>query len=433
MGRAPVILHVDLDAFYASVERVDDPSLAGRCVVVGARPGHRGGVAAGAYEARRFGVRSAMPISQALRLCPQAAFLPVRMQRYLEVSEQVMAILADHSPDFQRVSIDEAFLDLSGTQRLFGPPQAAAARIKGRVLAQTGLTLSIGVAANRYVAKLASASCKPDGLRVIAPGEEEEFLESLPLERLWGVGPATRSRLLAAGIGTGAALKEYTLPALAQLMGEACGRYLYDAARGSDPGIASESPKRRSISSEVTFETDEEDHQVLARTLLELSEEVAFRMRRESLVAHTATLKLRRFDFLTRSAQRTVQRPIGSCDELYALATALLDSRWDGRTPLRLVGVGVSAAGGTGEAVREIQGELFEDPLGRRRRVEEPVSGLKQRIDTLRRTKASLLPPPAAAQSASRPGSTRKPAPPGPPADRPPGRRRGSGSSPARR
>jgi len=425
VGPPPVILHVDLDAFYASVERVDDPSLAGKPVVVGARPGHRGVVSSCSYEARRFGIRSAMPISHALRRCPQAVFLPVRMERYLEVSQQVMTILAEHTPQFQRVSIDEAFLDLSGMERLYGSPEAAGGRIKQRVLRETGLTLSIGIAANRYVAKLASEACKPDGLRLVRPGEEEEFLESLPLEKLWGVGEATRCRLLAAGIGTIAALREHSQEALAVLMGEACGRYLYAAARGRDPGIVSDSPRSRSISAEVTFETDLSDAQAVNRALLELCEEVAFRMLRERLASNTATLKLRSFDFRTTTAQRTQQRRIGSSDELHALVTGLLKARWDGRTPLRLVGVGVSAAGrGEDPEAAYSQGELFEDELGRKRRVEEAVGALKQRIQGVRLTKASLL---------DRPASTRRPAPPGPPSGRPPGRRRGSGSSPAGR
>lgn len=424
----PVFAHVDLDAFYASVECVDDPSLAGKPLVVGARPGRRGVVSSCSYEARRFGIHSAMPIAQARRLCPQAVFLPVRMSRYLEVSQRIMAILSDFTPVCQRISIDEALLDLSGTQRLYGPPQEAGVRIKQRVRRETGLTLSIGIAANRFVAKLASEACKPDGLRVIAAGEEGEFLESLPLEKLWGVGEATRRRLLAAGIDSVAALREYSAEALGALMGEACGRYLFAAARGRDPGILSEKPRSRSISSEVTFETDVADPRALARTLLELSEEVAFRMHGEGFSANTATLKLRTFDFLTTTAQRTVQRAIGSSDELYALTRALLQTRWDGRTPVRLVGVGVAARAEAGEAPYS-QGELFEDDLDRRHRVEQAVSRLQERLQGVRLTKASLLSP--LPGPGRRP--TRKLSPPGPPSDRPPGRRRGSGSPEAGR
>jgi DNA polymerase-4 len=426
VGLPPVIFHVDLDAFYASVECLDDPTLIGRPLVVGARPGHRGVVSSCSYEARRFGIRSAMPISQALRRCPQAVFLPVRMKRYLEVSQTVMGILEGYTPVFQRISIDEAFLDLSGTRRLYGSPEGTGRRIKDHVVRDTGLTLSVGIASNRYVAKIASEASKPDGLLLIRPGREADFLESLPLEKLWGVGEATRGRLLEAGIGSIATLREYSREALSALMGEACGRYLYAAARGCDPGIVSENPRSRSISAEVTFENDVKDPPTVSRALLELSEEVAFRLLRERLNSNTATLKLRTFDFLTTTAQRTVKHWIGSSDELHALALQLLEARWDGSTPLRLVGVGVANVAAPAPEAAEAQGELFDDSLRRKRRVEEAVTRLRQRVAGIRLTKASLLDTP---QGRRPPGPTR-PAP-GPPSGRPPECRRGSGSPPA--
>jgi DNA polymerase-4 len=204
-----VIFHVDLDAFYASVEQIDNPSLQGKAVIVGALPGHRGVVSSCSYEARRFGVRSAMPVSQAARRCPQGVFVPVRMKRYLEVSQAVMRILERFSPDFRQISIDEAFMDMSGTQRLYGAPLATGKTVKEKVRRQTGLTLSIGIAANRYLAKLASEHSKPDGLHFVQPGEEISFLDGLSLGNLWGVGEKTRERLLELNITSVQGLREY--------------------------------------------------------------------------------------------------------------------------------------------------------------------------------------------------------------------------------
>jgi DNA polymerase-4 len=388
MARVKVFLHVDLDAFYASVEILDRPELKGRPVIVGALPGHRGVVSSCSYEARKFGVRSAMPISQAHRRCPTGVYLPVRMERYLECSQAVMGLLASYTPEFQQISVDEAFLDMSGTERLLGEPPEVGRKIKDRVLSETGLTLSIGIAPNKYLAKLASEFCKPDGLHRVPPGGELAFLDGLPLAKLWGVGEKTRQRLSELNITTIPALRQVPEDILCSMMGEASGRYLAAAVRGGDPGIYSLQPKSRSVSSETTFETDLKDAEAIKRTLLELAEQVMYRLMREGLKSNTVVLKLRTQDFTTTHAQRTVKHWLTSSDEIHRLAVGLLEQKWKGGTPIRLVGVGVDRVVGPAEAVQQ---ELFDDELGRKRKVEEAVTRIREKIEGVTLTKASLL------------------------------------------
>ena len=385
---AKVFFHVDLDAFFAAVEIMDNPELAGKPVIVGALPGHRGVVSACSYEARKFGVRSAMPISQAYRRCPQGVYRVPRMERYLECSEQVMAILAQYTPEPQRISIDEAFLDMSGTERLLGPALEVARGLKKRVREEAGLTISIGIAPNKYLAKLASEAGKPDGLTQVLPGGEIDFLDGLPLSKLWGVGEKTRQRLQELNITTIPQLRDVPEDILRSSMGEASSRYLHDAVRGLDPGIYSLSPKSRSVSNETTFETDQKSGEAVRRTLLELSEQVMYRLMREGLKSNTVVLKLRYHDFTTTHAQRTVRHWLTSSDEIYRLALELLAQRWDGGTPIRLVGVGTDNVVGREEAVQQ---ELFEDESSRKRKVEEAVTRIREKMDGVKLTKASLM------------------------------------------
>jgi DNA polymerase-4 len=384
----PVVFHVDLDAFYASVEVLDDPSLAGRPVIVGALPGHRGVVSACSYEARKFGVHSAMPISQAHRRCPQAAFLPVRMERYLEVSRGVMAILERFTPHLQQISVDEAFLDMSGTERLFGPALATGARLKEEVRREAGLAITVGIGPNKFVAKLATNSAKPDGLREVTPGQLDAFLESLALKDLWGVGAKTLERLSELAIGTVAELRSLPEPELAGLLGKGVAAFLCRASRGVDPGIFSEEPQSRSLSAETTFETDRKDRTSVERALLELCHQVAFRMLDEGWRSKTAVLKLRFHDFTTTTARKTIGHWITSTEELFAVVRALLAARWDGGTPVRLVGAGCANLERAGELG---QLQLFADGMERRRKVEEAVLALRRRMGDATVTKASLL------------------------------------------
>jgi len=256
------------------------------------------------------------------------------------------------------------------------------------VLQETGLTLSIGIAPNKYLAKLASEFCKPDGLHQIEPGGELEFLDKLPLAKLWGAGQKTRERLQELNIATIPALRQVPEDILCSMMGEASGRYLYQAVRGIDPGIYSTSPKSRSVSSETTFETDIKNAEALRRTILELAEQVMYRLMREGLKSNTVVLKLRTQDFATTHAQRTVKHWLTSSDEIHQLALGLLAQRWDGSTLVRLVGVGADNVSRPEEALQQ---ELFEDELVKKRRVEEAVTRIREKMAGVTLTKASLL------------------------------------------
>ncbi len=379
--------HVDLDAFYASVEQRDTPVHRGKPVVVGALPGNRGVVAACSYEARAFGIHSAMPISEAYRRCPDAVFLRPRMRDYVAESNRIMDTLRDFSPVVRQISVDEAFLDMRGTERLLGPPREVASTLKKRIREKHDLALSIGVAANRYVAKIASAYGKPDGLFVVAPGTEADFLRGLPLTKLWGAGKVLRRRLEGRGISSVEELQQKNEKWLTAAFGPSAGAFLYQAARGLDPGIYPDEPKSRSISNETTFGEDTEDHREIRRALLWLCDTLTFRLLEEDLYATTLTVKVRDADFSTTSVQKSFSRGLRTTEELYARSLELLERRWDGRSPLRLVGVGLS------NFVSSREPELFVDENEERYdRVEDAVHRVNSRLGngTLRR--ARLLP-----------------------------------------
>jgi DNA polymerase-4 len=384
----PVFFHVDLDAFYASVEQIDDPSLKSRPVIVGAAPGHRGVVSACSYEARRFGIHSAMPISEAYRRCPQGVYLPVRMERYLEMSRRVMDILSGFTPHLQQISVDEAFLDLSGTERLFGPARRTGARLKAEVREKTGLAISVGIGPNRYVAKMATNAGKPDGLVEVSAEEVRQFLGGVALRDLWGIGEKTLARLAELNISSVRQLQQIPGAELSRLLGHGAASFLSSAARGEDPGIFSEEPRSRSLSTEVTFERDRKDRAGIERVLLELSHQVMFRMMEGGWKSKTVALKVRFHDFTTTSAQKTIRHWVSSADELHAVAVELLASRWTSGTPIRLIGVGCS---NLSAIESQDQLELFSDGSSRRGKVEEAVFRLQQRMGEAALTKASLL------------------------------------------
>jgi DNA polymerase-4 len=379
--------HVDIDAFFASVEQYDHPEYAGKPVIVGALPGHRGVVSTCSYEARAFGVRSAMPISEAFARCPQGIFLPVRMDRYAEVSRHIMGIFRDSSPEVLQVSVDEAFLDASGTERLLGPPREQAARLKERVLKETGMRISIGAAGNRYVAKVASAASKPDGLIVVEPGGEAAFIRSLRLKDIWGLGAKGREALARAGIETIEELLEAPKRKLEAALGKAGSAFVLSALEGKDPGIYGGLAKSRSISAERTFERDVRDRVTLDALLLELSHDVMRRALDEGFGADTAFIKLRYADFSSTSAQRSLKRRIESAEELFAIGKELLDARMAPGAEVRLLGAGLSAKGDSGLPA---QGELFESRYARARAVELAALELEKRGKG-RLTKARLL------------------------------------------
>jgi nucleotidyltransferase/DNA polymerase involved in DNA repair len=346
-----IILHVDMDAFYASVEQRDDPNLKGRPVIVGADPKEgrgRGVVAACSYEARKFGVRSALPISQAWKLCPQGAFVPVRMDRYVEVSKQVMEVLHRFTNLVEPLSIDEAFLDVSGSTALFGAPEQIARAIKKQISEATGLCASVGVAPNKFVAKIASDLKKPDGLVIVKQDEVEEFLQHLPISKLWGVGPKTEERLHQMGIRT-----------IGDLRANPQGDHLHELAYGRDSRPVVPDWEARSISNETTFEEDTKDREILLRTIRRLSESVGRRLRVEDLRARRITLKFRYEGFETHTRQMTLERPTQSDDEIVRSAVSLFE-QFPLDRKVRLLGVGSSDLTRSAEVPSQLG--LFAEP-----------------------------------------------------------------------
>jgi DNA polymerase-4 len=341
MGMGRKIVHVDMDAFYAAIEQLDHPELRGRPVIVGGDPAGRGVVSTASYEARKFGVHSAMPAAQARRLCPQAVFLRPRFARYQEVSQQIRAILYSYTPLVEPISLDEAFLDLTGTERLLGPAEEVAREIKRRVREETGLTCSVGVGPNKFLAKLASSLAKPDGFLVVREGEELAFLEDLPIERLWGVGEATAKRLRGLGITTVGQLRGLALEELLDKFGS-LGRSLYELARGIDRSPVIPEREARSLGAERTFPEDLTDPEEMERVLFSLSEEVGRRLREEGLKGRTVQLKVRFADFKTITRAKTLSRPTDLGREIFEEARRLLAERVQLRQGVRLLGVQVS-------------------------------------------------------------------------------------------
>ena len=332
------ILHVDMDAFFAAVELLDHPELRGKPAIVG-HPGPRSVVTSATYEARRFGVRSAMPVSQALRLCPNAIILPPHMEKYRDYSKRVMAIFSEVTPLVEPLSIDEAFLDVSGARRLLGSPRRIAELIRARVRDETGLTCSVGAASTKFVAKLASGRAKPDGLLVIPASETLAYLRPLPVGALWGVGESTQQSLQRLGLHTVADLADTPLTVLQRAVGEAAGRKLHDLANGVDTRSVVVTSREKSVGHEVTFEQDISDPVRLRRELLRLSSQVGARLRKHELVGRTVALKLRFSDFRTVTRSRTLAEPTNVGRRIFEEVTSIYDGLGLGRTPIRLIGV----------------------------------------------------------------------------------------------
>ena len=346
MVAARKILHVDMDAFYASVEQRDDPSLCGKPLVVGGGS-NRGVVAAASYESREFGIRSAMPMREAMRRCPELISVSPRMSHYKAVSEQIFEIFNEFTPLVEGLSLDEAFLDVSDSLTIFGTEIRIAQRVKQRIREVTKLTASVGVAPNKLVAKIASDLKKPDGLVVVTDDNMETTLDPLPVEVIPGIGRETLARLRVKKIVTIADLRLAPDQALEAIFGRFAGR-TRERASGIDhrPVVASHADK--SISAEETFEEDLHVVADLHRELLRLTERTAQRMRAKQLAAGTLQVKIRRADFSTFTRQRSVQPPSNSLDTLYEVARELL-SEWLAEHPgarIRLLGVGGSALGG---------------------------------------------------------------------------------------
>lgn len=337
-----IIIHVDMDAFYASVERLDDPALEGLAVIVGGL-GRRGVVATANYEARKYGVHSAMPMGQARRLCPRARFIRPRMDRYREKSAEVFSIFRAFTPLVEGLSLDEAFLDVTGSLRLFGGPLEIAQQIKHRIHAETGLTASVGVAHNKFLAKLASDARKPDGLLWIREEQVRDFLDPMPITRMWGIGKQTAPKLKALGILTIGQLRQADVALLRPVLGHRLGHF-QDLARGADGREVEPQRPDQSISHEVTFDSDIGDGAELLAELQRQTESVAQRLRAQGLMARTVVVKIRDRDFRTVTRSRSLRACSSSTRTLYRMARALFENwRSDHRTtPLRLLGVGVT-------------------------------------------------------------------------------------------
>ncbi len=350
------ILHVDMDAFYASIEVRDNPSLQGLPVCVGGPASGRGVISAASYEARRFGVHSAMPTAVARRKCPNMVLLPPDFDRYTRVSRQVMEIFRRYTPLVEPLSLDEAFLDVEASERLFGSAAEIGQRIKRDILRETSLVASVGVAPTKFLAKLASDLDKPDGFRVIEPDRVREVLDPLPVSKIFGVGPSTAKRLASLGIETVGQLARRPRAEVAQRFG-ASGLWIHDLAHGIDPRRVSPHREEKSHGMERTFPEDIADREELAVLLLSFCEEVAFELRHRGLRGKTVTLKARFGDFRTVTRTKTLELATNLGPRLYAVAKELL--RKVEPKPLRLLGIQVSKL----EDVRApLQGILFEDP-----------------------------------------------------------------------
>jgi DNA polymerase IV len=333
------ILHVDMDAFYASVEVRDRPELAGKPVIVGATGG-RGVVLSATYEARAFGVRSAMPVARARRLCPRAVFVAPRHGVYAAVSREIMALFREVTPLVEPLSLDEAFLDVGGAVRRLGSPALIAARIRAAVREQYALTCSVGVAPTKFIAKLASTLSKPDGLRVVPAGEVLEFLHPLPVAALWGVGERTGEVLARFGLRTVGDIARVPADTLCRELGNAAGAHLADLAWGRDPRTVVARVPDKSIGAEETFPADVDDPVMIRRELLRLSERTARSLRAGGSVARTVVVKLRLANFKTITRSKTLPEPTDVARKIYDTACALYaGSGLDARARLRLVGV----------------------------------------------------------------------------------------------
>lgn len=379
------ILHLDLDAFYASVEQRDRPELQGRPVIVG---GHRqrGVVCACSYEAREFGVHSAMPMSRAVRLCPGAVVLPVRMARYQELSRQVFAILARYTDLIEPLSVDEAFLDVTGSKRLFGDGRQIASKIRHDVRLEAGLAISAGIAGNKFLAKLASEQAKPDGIFQV-PERVDDFLLPLPLKRLWGVGPVMLRELEGMGLLTVADVRAQDRGVLERRFGQA-GASLYQLAWGVDAREVNPERELKSIGHEDTFDKDIFERETMHVALLDLAERVAARLRRHELVGTTLTLKVKYGDFSTVTRSRSVTDGVVHAGQMAQLAEDLLKKTEAGEKPVRLLGISVGNLHTAGCG----QGLLFGgERRDRQTRLDGAMDQLRQRFGEKGLCRASLV------------------------------------------
>ncbi len=387
MKKNNTFFHVDLDAFFASVEQLDNPEYRGKPLIVGGTS-KRGVVSTCSYEARKFGVHSAMPIIQAKKLCPQGIFIPGRMSRYHEKSKEVMAVFKDFSPEVQQISIDEAFLNMTGMEMLLGTPEESARRLKEKVKAETGLAISLGCATTKYVAKIGSDKSKPDGLLIIPSGSEVSFLKSLPLKDIWGIGKKMREKLISSGLSTVPEIFNSSKDLLQSILGEASGAFLYRAVRGELTEIFNEEAKSHSISTERTFKDDIFSPSQINDVLFFLSTELMFRIYDEKIKSKTVSVKIRYNDFTTVSIQSTGEI-INDSQSLYDRVKELFYEKFDNKTPIRLLGISIM---NTEPDMQEAQTELFCDEKKlKARKIEEMMYNLSKQKGRSIVKKARLL------------------------------------------
>jgi len=349
------ILHVDMDAFYASVEERDDPKLKGKAVVVGV--GKRGVVSAANYEARKFGIRAAMPIYKAKALAPHAVFIAPNMARYAEVSEQVMAIFRDVTPYVEPISLDEAFLDVTGARRLLGSGIEIADQIRKRVQKDLGITCSVGIAHNKFIAKIASGHCKPNGVLEVDPEKMLEFLHPLAAKEIWGVGPKTNEQLEKMGLFTIADIANTPRSTLIRVLGQASGASLYELAWGRDYRDVVTEHIEKSISASQTFDVDLYQQEEILKEFLRLTEKSADRMRGKGLATNTISIKVRFSDFKTILRSRTLDLPTTGTQEIFEVAKSLYLGLELDRALVRLVGVSLDSLVVNDDVTQMVLGE----------------------------------------------------------------------------
>ncbi|MCZ6871815.1 MAG: DNA polymerase IV [Gammaproteobacteria bacterium] len=378
-----IIAHADMDAFYAAVEQLDDPSLRGRPILVGPNS-ERGVVLTASYEARRFGVRSAMPAGKARRLCPQAICVPPRFDRYQEVSETIMAVFDDFSPDVEALSIDEAFLEMSGSEHIFGGPASMGRKLKDAIREATGgLIASVGLSGTKYVAKVASGYGKPDGLTVVPPDEAVDWLAPLPISRLWGAGPKTQVRLIDLGFSTIGDVASAEPGFLDERLGSV-GSHFYALSHAQDPRRVAKRRTAKSVGSDRTLNKDVFRRADICAHIRRSADRIGRRLRRKCYVAHGVRVKLKTSDFKILTRQRMLSEPTDVADTLYAAGASLLDE-FHHPGPFRLVGM---AAYDLVRLNEQKQMDLFADGA-RSRRLESAIDGLAERFgpDVIRRAR----------------------------------------------
>lgn len=384
-----VFLHVDLDAFFASVEQRDNPQYRGKPVIIGGLPEDRRAVVSTAsYEARKYGVHSAMPIAQAARLCPNGIYIRGNYHHYSEVSHEIMAIFNDFSPSVLQMSIDEAFIDITGTQNIWGSPIEAAQKIKDRVKSETGLSVSVGIASSMYVAKIASGFRKPDGLTYIPSGDEENFMLSLPLEKLWGAGTRTQERLHNAGFRTTRDIHTKSISLLKAIFGESMGAFLYNAVRGNKDMEFGREAKNKSMSEETTFEYDVHDRYTIGSVIMIISKNILWRMHQEKMCSRTCAVKIRYDDFSTVSIQETSEMNIANSDDLYERCMRLFEKKYDDKKSIRLIGISVEKLESTSIPQQET---LFDFGNKKKSKVEKAIFDMESKNPALKMKKARLL------------------------------------------